>query len=102
MPKLDFKQASVSKSIYRNDYHKHPLDGIKSKTVPFPCNQINYKVPMEMSTTNKADYNKPACLRGVKEPNISNRCKKNGPDDGIGHLKAPFPGNSSYNVFFFK
>merc|ERR1712032_241510 len=48
-----------------------------------------------MSTINRTDFLKPGKYKGT-EPDISNRAKHGGPNDGVEHLKAPFPGGSSY------
>jgi len=52
-----------------------------------------------MSTVNRSDYSKPGGYKGT-EPDISNRAKHGGPNDGVQHLKAPFPGGSSYRGQF--
>lgn len=96
--KLDLKLGSVKQSVYKKDYHDHVIDKNRDR-LPFPCNSINYRVPMEMSTINTSDYKKPGVYRGT-EPDISNRAKHGGPNDGVEHLKAPFPGGSSYRGQF--
>lgn len=96
--KLDLKLGSVKQSVYKKDYAEHELEKKREK-LPFPCNSINYRVPMEMSTINRSDYIKPGIYRG-NEPDISNRAKHGGPEDGVEHLKAPFPGGSSYRGQF--
>jgi len=93
-PKLDLKLGSVKQSVYKKDYKEHDIEKKKEK-LPFPCNSINYRVPMEMSTINRTDYIKPGTYNRI-EPGISNRAKHGGPNDGVEHLKAPFPGGSSY------
>merc|ERR1719240_2078639 len=52
-----------------------------------------------MTTTNRCDYHQPQDL-GRVDPGIPNRAKHSGPNDGLSHLKAPFPGGSSYRGQF--
>lgn len=97
-PKLDLNLGSQKQSVYKKDYTPHPFDNT-GNTLPFPCNAINYRVPMEMTTTNRNDYTRPIKFSG-DEPQASQRAKGGGPNDGLAHLKAPFPEESMYKGQF--
>lgn len=97
--KLDLRVGSVKNSIYRKDYVEHDMSGTGYR-LPFPCNSLNYRVPMEMTTTNRTDFNKPHIQPGNAEFDEdfykTQPARRRGPNDGVEHIKAPFPGGSSY------